>query len=159
MPCKSVVPPAPHRISMGAVCLFCILAHLIWLTLFKMTPRPHTLTPEKAAELLRLHEAILSKQASSPLAASVSHPASALNNIVTRSPSPTDEDMFDDAIAGLVDFDMDGECMDNKDEGSTTCRSPTPSVEPGKCRHRPSDSDNEDDGQVCKAVKIQESRG
>lgn len=144
---------------MGAVCLFCILAHLIWLTLFKMTPHPHTLTPEKAAELLRLHEAILSKQASSPLAASVSHPASALNNIVTRSPSPTDEDMFDDAIAGLVDFDMDGECMDNKDEGSTTCRSPTPSVEPGKCRHRPSDSDNEDDGQVCKAVKIQESRG
>ncbi|KAG1906492.1 uncharacterized protein F5891DRAFT_931848, partial [Suillus fuscotomentosus] len=33
------------------------------------------------------------------------------------------------------------------------------SVEPGKRHRRPSDSDNEDDGQVRKAVKIQESRG
>ncbi|KAG1730813.1 uncharacterized protein EDB91DRAFT_1085285 [Suillus paluster] len=101
---KSVVPPAPHRISMGK------------------TPRPNTLTPEKAAELLCLRDAVLAEQAHSPVVAmshGVSRPALGLNHIVTHSPSPTDEDLFDDAIAGLADFEMDGEPMD---EGSTTIR-------------------------------------
>ncbi|KAG1742961.1 hypothetical protein EDD22DRAFT_851560 [Suillus occidentalis] len=105
--CKSVVPPAPCRISMGN------------------TPHPNTLTPQKAAELLRLHDAVLTKQACSPLTR---------NSVVARSPSPTNEDLFDDAIAGLADFDMDASDSDNNNE------------------------DN-DDGHVRKAVKIQESRG
>lgn len=151
---KSVVPPAPRRISTGDVSLFLSLASLVTLMLAAQTPRPNTLTPQKAAELLRLRDAVLAKQACSPFAR---------NSVVARSPSPTDEDLFDDAIAGLADFEMDGEQVDNTDDSATTSRMSPPSdgETQGKRRRTASDSDNDDDndGQVRKAVKIHESRG
>ncbi|KAG1724982.1 hypothetical protein EDB19DRAFT_1833966 [Suillus lakei] len=50
VPRKSTVPHAPHRVTLNK------------------TPRLNTLTPEKAAELLRLREAVLVNQAMSPVA-------------------------------------------------------------------------------------------
>ncbi|KAG1734398.1 uncharacterized protein EDB91DRAFT_1084058 [Suillus paluster] len=150
---NSTVLLAPHRVTLN------------------MTPRLNTLTPEKAAELLRLHEAVLAKQAMSPVAAlsrGGPHPSLGLNNTMTRSPSPMDEALFDEAIEGLVDFNMDGDqgndslVADNNnnyigDEGS---RSPSPSIEcVGKYCRRASDGDDNNNGPVWKAVKIQESKG
>ncbi|KAG1904901.1 uncharacterized protein F5891DRAFT_976494 [Suillus fuscotomentosus] len=83
---KSTVPLAPHQVTLNK------------------TPHLNTLTPEKAAELLCLHEAVLAKQEMSPVAAlsrGGPHPSSGLNNTITRSPSPTDEALFDEAIEGL----------------------------------------------------------
>ncbi|KAG1893542.1 uncharacterized protein F5891DRAFT_1196254 [Suillus fuscotomentosus] len=67
----------------------------------------------------------------------------------SRSPSPTDEDLFDEAIAGLADFDMDGEQaktpMDNNEKGS---RSHTTKFEGvlGKRPRGTSDSDHNANG-------------
>jgi hypothetical protein len=47
----------------------------------------------------------------------------------SRSPSPTDEDLLDEAIANLVDFDMDGEQAETPVDDNKTNRSNTPKFE------------------------------
>ncbi|KAG1720165.1 uncharacterized protein EDB91DRAFT_1088936 [Suillus paluster] len=117
------------------------------------TPHLNTLTPEKVAELLRLREAVLAKQAESSCCVVL---------------SPTDEALFDEAIEGLVDFNMDGDqgndslMADNNDNyiGDEGSRSPSPSIKcVGKHRRGASDGDDNNNGPVRKAVKIQESKG
>jgi hypothetical protein len=103
-----------------------------------------------------------------------SRPRSGLSNVINRAPSPTDEDLFDEAIAGLAYFDMDGDVhppprpnssTDDGDEHSLTDPFDEDNLDQsvsfglGK-RQRSASSDNvHDEVQVRKAIKIQESKG
>ncbi|KAF7968707.1 hypothetical protein HWV62_29668 [Athelia sp. TMB] len=167
---KSVVPPSTQK-NLGSG------------TLQACATKPHRLTPEKAAELLRLHKAHAGQSDGND----ASRRLQALQTpLPAYSQSPTDGEIFDEAIQGLTGWSMDthigtwphvtdsdiereangyyednGDDDDDIDDDIDQDDNRSPSPEPGsKRRHSHIKDDGDDDDEPPRqAVKINASNG